>query len=108
MRYRTHSLIGFSRELFFASFVECGSRINCFTIFREDRGRGYASYTVFLTRGKLFPFEKAAIETLFELADGNPRTTCGIAKLALETAAVRNSPITPSIIQEVSEKRFLD
>jgi general secretion pathway protein A len=58
--------------------------------------------------GKLFPFETEATDTLFKLAQGNPRTTCGVARLALEVAAARNSPITPTIIQEASEKRFLD
>jgi general secretion pathway protein A len=58
--------------------------------------------------GKLFPFESEATDTLFKLAQGNPRTTCGVARLALEVAAARNSPITPIIIQEASEKRFLD
>jgi general secretion pathway protein A len=57
---------------------------------------------------KIFPFETEAIDTLFALASGNPRTTCGIARLALEAAAARSSPITPAIIQEASEKRFLD
>lgn len=58
--------------------------------------------------GKLFPFEASAIETLFELTQGHPRTTCGIAKLALEVAGVRNSSSTSTIIKEASEKRFLD
>jgi general secretion pathway protein A len=58
--------------------------------------------------GKLFPFENGAIDTLFDLTQGNPRTTCGVAKLALEVAAARHSPITPAIIKEASEKRFLD
>ena len=58
--------------------------------------------------GKVFPFETDAVDTLFELAQGNPRTTCGIAKLALEATAARNSPITLSIIREASKKRFLD
>jgi type II secretory pathway predicted ATPase ExeA len=58
--------------------------------------------------GKLFPFENGAIDTLVKLTQGNPRTTCGVAKLALEVAAARHSPITPAIIKEASEKRFLD
>jgi MSHA biogenesis protein MshM len=58
--------------------------------------------------GRLFPFEGEALNSLFELAQGNPRTTCGVAKLALELAAGRRSPITSPIIQEASGKRFLD
>lgn len=58
--------------------------------------------------GKTFPFETEAVDILAKLAGGNPRTTCGVAKLALEAAAARNSPITQAIIQEASEKRFLD
>lgn len=58
--------------------------------------------------GKVFPFEEAAIDALYLLAQGHPRTTCGIARLALEAAAVRNTYVTPEIIQEAAAKRFVD
>lgn len=58
--------------------------------------------------GKVFPFEDAALDTLFELAQGHPRSTCGVARLALELAAIRNTYVTSEIITEASKKRFVD
>ena len=57
--------------------------------------------------GKLFPFEEEAIDTLFKLSQGNPRTICGISQLALELSASRNQTINSKIIKEVSKTRFL-
>lgn len=58
--------------------------------------------------GKTFPFEEAALERLFELTNGHPRNACGLAQLALETAALSTGRVTPSIIDQVKEKRFLE
>ncbi|MBZ0283151.1 MAG: ATP-binding protein [Anaerolineae bacterium] len=58
--------------------------------------------------GKVFPFEVEAMQALYQLTKGHPRTACGIAVLALEVAAARNTFITPSIIQEAANKRFVD
>lgn len=58
--------------------------------------------------GKLFPFEPSALSAIFEISGGNPRTICALAQLSLEIAAVKNTTITPAIIQEVSKKRFIN
>lgn len=58
--------------------------------------------------GKVFPFENGALDALYELAQGHPRTTCGVAKIALEVAALRNTYITPVIVREAADKRFMD
>lgn len=57
--------------------------------------------------GKLFPFEKEALDTMYQLSQGNPRTICGIAQLALEIAAIGGRTITPNVIQEVAERRYV-
>ena len=58
--------------------------------------------------GKIFPFEESGLNELYKITDGHPRTACGLAKLALQLSATRNSSVTSKIIKEVSEKRFLD
>jgi general secretion pathway protein A len=58
--------------------------------------------------GKVFPFEEAALERLYELTKGHPRNACGLAQLALETAALGNGRVTPEIIEQVKAKRFLE
>jgi general secretion pathway protein A len=58
--------------------------------------------------GKVFPFEEAALEHLYDLTHGHPRNACGLAQLALETAALGNGRITEAIIDAVKEKRFLE
>lgn len=57
--------------------------------------------------GKLFPFEPAALDTLYELSAGNPRTVCGIAQLALEAAAAGGHSITAATIAQVAERRYV-
>lgn len=57
--------------------------------------------------GNAFPFTKEATDALFELTKGNPRTVCGIAQMALELSAAREQPITPVIIEQVSERRYV-
>ena len=57
--------------------------------------------------GSNFPFEKEVLDIIYALSIGNPRTVCGIAQLALEFTAVKAQPITPKIIQEVAEKRYV-
>lgn len=57
--------------------------------------------------GKLFPFEEKALDSLYKLTEGNPRTICGLAQLSLEYAAIKNQSITLEIIKLVSKKRFL-
>ena len=58
--------------------------------------------------GKVFPFEPQALEELYHLTKGHPRSVCGIAVLSLEVAAARNTFITPEIVKEASSKRFVD
>jgi general secretion pathway protein A len=58
--------------------------------------------------GKVFPFETSALERLFELTHGHPRNACGLAQLALETAALGTGRVTPEIIEAVKDKRFLE
>ena len=55
----------------------------------------------------IFPFEPEALQTLYEVSTGNPRTACGIAQLALEVSALRNQTVTPHIITEVAERRYV-
>lgn len=57
--------------------------------------------------GKLFPFEKEALDTLYQVSYGNPRTICGIAQLALEISAIGGRTITPTVIKEVAERRYV-
>jgi type II secretory pathway predicted ATPase ExeA len=57
--------------------------------------------------GSHFPFDKASLDTLYERSTGNPRTICGMAQLALEYTAVTGQPITPKIIQDVAERRYV-
>lgn len=58
--------------------------------------------------GIAFPFEPEATDLLFEVAGGHPRTTCGLAQLALETAALGAGRVTIEIINKVRNKRFLE
>jgi type II secretory pathway predicted ATPase ExeA len=58
--------------------------------------------------GKVFPFEETALDYLFHLTSGHPRNSCGLAQLALEVAALGHGRITPDIITQVEEKRFLE
>lgn len=58
--------------------------------------------------GTAFPFSEEAIDRLFELTSGHPRSTCGLAQLALEVAAVGDGHVTPEIVQQVKNKRFLE
>jgi general secretion pathway protein A len=58
--------------------------------------------------GKMFPFEEMAVERLYELTNGHPRNACGLAQLALETAALRTGRVTSEIIDQVKDKRFLE
>ncbi len=58
--------------------------------------------------GHLFPFDDDALKELYQLTKGHPRSACGIAVLALEVAAARNTFVTPEIIRSASQKRFLD
>jgi type II secretory pathway predicted ATPase ExeA len=55
-----------------------------------------------------FPFEPEALDMLFYVTKGHPRTACGIAQLALETAALSDGKVTAEIINQVKEKRFLE
>lgn len=58
--------------------------------------------------GGVFPFEPEALTLLYKLTKGHPRSACGLAQLALEVAAFKEGRITPAIINQVKEKRFLD
>lgn len=57
--------------------------------------------------GKTFPFQENTIDHLFELTKGHPRSTCGLSHLALKLAALGNGLVTPDIINEVKDKRFI-
>lgn len=58
--------------------------------------------------GRLFPFDTASLNTLFEVSKGNPRTICGIAQLALEATGATNNAVTPDLITTVAKTRVLD
>jgi general secretion pathway protein A len=58
--------------------------------------------------GKSFPFEETALEHLYQLTHGHPRTSCGLAQLALETAALTSGHVTADLIDQVKNKRFLE
>ncbi len=55
----------------------------------------------------MFPFEETAVDKIFALTKGHPRSSCGLAQLALEVAAGGNGVITDALIDEVKSKRFL-
>lgn len=57
--------------------------------------------------GRYFPFDIAALEQLFAISLGNPRTVCGIAQVALEYAGATNQAITPEVIVEVAKRRII-
>jgi general secretion pathway protein A len=58
--------------------------------------------------GVAFPFETKATDQLYELTGGHPRSTCGLAQLALEVAAFGDGRVTADIINKVKDKRFLE
>lgn len=58
--------------------------------------------------GRVFPFDTASLDAIFELTKGNPRTICGIAQVALEYAGATGRAITPAIVVEVAERRILN
>ncbi len=58
--------------------------------------------------GRYFPFDSAALDTLFEVSKGTPRTICGIAQVALEYAGATNQAITPTIVTEVAKRRIVN
>jgi hypothetical protein len=58
--------------------------------------------------GTVFPFENEALEYLYNITHGHPRTACGLAQLALEVAALHSGSITRTIVEGVKEKRFLE
>lgn len=58
--------------------------------------------------GRTFPFEEAALDALFALTHGHPRNSCGLAQIALEVAAFSSTTITPAIIHQVKDSRFLE
>lgn len=58
--------------------------------------------------GKVFPFAETAIDKLYELTQGHPRNSCGLAQIALELAALADGKVTPEIIEHVKGSRFLE
>ena len=58
--------------------------------------------------GMAFPFVPPALDYLYTVSKGNPRTVCGIVQVALEYAGATNQPITPEVINAVSSRRLLD
>jgi general secretion pathway protein A len=62
----------------------------------------------FQAGGKAFPFEEAALEHIFVLTHGHPRNACGLAQLALEVAALGTGCVSPLVIDQVKDRRFLE
>lgn len=58
--------------------------------------------------GTVFPFEENAVSHLYHLTRGHPRSTCGLAQLALENAALGSGRITVETVNQVQDKRFLE
>lgn len=54
------------------------------------------------------PFDEVALELLYALTKGHPRTTCGLAQLAIEAAATRDGRVSVDIINLVKDKRFME
>jgi general secretion pathway protein A len=57
--------------------------------------------------GRFFPFSPETLHTLFEITQGNPRTICGIAQVALEYAGATHEALTPAIMAEVAQRRVI-
>lgn len=58
--------------------------------------------------GQNFPFEQEALDHLYALTKGHPRSACGLAQYAIEAAAYSDGRVTEEIINKVKDKRFLD
>ncbi|MFN2199927.1 MAG: ExeA family protein [Caldilineaceae bacterium] len=58
--------------------------------------------------GVAFPFVPHALDYLYTVSKGNPRTVCGVAQVALEYAGPTGQPITPDVIDIVAHRRLLD
>ena len=58
--------------------------------------------------GTTFPFAPDATDLIYELTGGHPRSACGIAQLALELGALHDGRITPALVRQVKNKRFLE
>jgi len=58
--------------------------------------------------GKVFPFDDQSLERLYALVGGHPRSTCGVAQIALEVAGLRNTFVTDEIISQAATRRFVD
>jgi general secretion pathway protein A len=58
--------------------------------------------------GQEFPFNQEALDHLYALTKGHPRTACGLAQYALELAAYADGVVTKEIINKVKDKRFLE
>jgi general secretion pathway protein A len=58
--------------------------------------------------GVTFPFEGKALDYLYSITHGHPRTACGLAQLALEVVAMKDGYITIDILKSVKDKRFLE
>lgn len=56
--------------------------------------------------GTVFPFTEESMNKLFEKSEGNPRSICSIAQLALEVSAIRNCPINLEMIEAVASRRI--
>ena len=55
-----------------------------------------------------FPFDEKAIERIYELTEGHPRTSCGLAQLALELAGLGEGRVTVDLVERVKDSRFLE
>jgi general secretion pathway protein A len=58
--------------------------------------------------GAAFPFDAAAVDHIYQLTKGHPRSACGLAQLALELAALRDGRVTVKVVNQVKNKRFLE
>jgi hypothetical protein len=48
------------------------------------------------------------LDFVSQFVEGHPRSTCGVARIALEFAAMRNTFVTVEIITQAANKRFVD
>lgn len=81
---------GINRKLRYApSFADRLVRTEIRRMNREEM-KQMLSWRFTQAGGRYFPFDTAALEQLFAISLGNPRTVCGIAQVALEYAQGRN------------------
>lgn len=58
--------------------------------------------------GRIFPFDIEALNYIYSLTDGHPRSSCGLAQLALEVAAHGSGVVTVEVVNQIKDARFLE